>query len=130
MIVWSFIAPSHALGLMWKHITSSDDGLTNFYMDINGVVVQGSIRRVRLLFDFSQVQQDPDTLIEHRSVVEVASIDCRHHSLAPIEATSYSENMGRGRTVLRSAPAQPRPVIAASASIDERVIDFACKVRR
>jgi len=36
----------------------------DFYVDAKDVVAHGPIRRVRLLFDFSQVQQDPDTLIE------------------------------------------------------------------
>jgi hypothetical protein len=130
IIVCCFAAPAYALGLAWKHITTSDDGLANFYMDAKSVIVRGSIRRVRLLFDFSKLQQDPDSLIEHRSIVEVASIDCRHHALAPIEAISFAGNMGRGRAVVTMASPQPlRHVVAATASIDERVIDFVCKVR-
>jgi hypothetical protein len=130
IIVCCFAAPADAFGSAWKHITTSDDGLANFYMDAKSVVVRGSIRRVRLLFDFSKLQQDPDSLIEHRSIVEVASIDCRRHALAPIEAISFARNMGRGRAVVTMASPQPlRHVVAATASIDERVIDFVCKLR-
>ena len=130
MIVCCFAAPADALGLAWKHVATSDDGLANFYMDAKSVVAHGSLRRVRLLFDFSKLQQDPDSLIEHRSIVEVASIDCRRHALAPIEATSFAGNMGAGRAVVTTTSPQPlRHVVAATASIDERVIDFVCKVR-
>ncbi len=130
IIVCCFAAPADALGLAWKHIATSDDGLANFYMDAKSVVVHGTMRRVRLLFDFSKLQQDPDSLVEHRSIVEVASIDCRRHALAPIEAVSFAGNMGRGRVVVTMPSPQPvRHVVAATASIDERVIDVVCKVR-
>jgi hypothetical protein len=130
IIVCCFAIPTDGLAIAWRHITASDDGLANFYTDTKSVVAHGSVRRVRLLFDFSKVQQDPDTLIEHRSIVELVSIDCRHHSLAPIEATSFAENMAGGRAVVTTASPQPlRHVVAASGSVDERVIDFVCKVR-
>jgi hypothetical protein len=124
------VAPVGARGPAWKHITTSADGLTSFYMDAKGSVAHGSTRRVRLLFDFSQLQQDPDTLIEHRSMVETASIDCRRRTLATIEATSYAENMGRGRAVVTQTSPQPlKQVVAAPESIDERVINFVCDAR-
>ena len=131
VIVCWFIAPVHAGRPAWKHITTSADGLTSFYLDAKRSVTRGSPRRVRLLFDFSKLQQDPDTLIEHRSMVEGASIDCQRRTLAPIEATGYAENMGRGRAVVTMASPQPlKAVAAAPGSIDARVIDFVCQARR
>jgi Surface-adhesin protein E len=130
LIIWCFAIPADALAAAWKHIAVSDDGLVNFYMDAEGVAAKGSTRRVRLLFDFSVVQQDPDTLIEHRSTIEMALLDCRRRTIAPIEAVSYAENKGRGRPVVSTKSPQPlRHVAAAPQSIDERVVEFVCQVR-
>jgi hypothetical protein len=130
LIVCCFATPTDALAAAWKHIAASNDGLVNFYMDAKSVAAKGSIRRVRLLFDFSKVQQDPDTLIEHRSMIETALLDCRHRTIAPIEAVSYSEDMGRGRPLVSTKSPQPlRHVVAAPESIDGRVVDFVCQVR-
>ncbi len=130
VIVGALAAPAGARAVAWQHITTSADGFTSFYFDAKGSVMHGSARRVRLLFDFKQLQQDPDTLIEHRSMVETASIDCRRRTLATIDATSYAEHMGRGRAVVTQASAQPlKPVVAAPGSIDERVVDFVCGAR-
>jgi hypothetical protein len=130
IVVCCFAGPADARDLTWKHITASHDGLTNFYVDARSVVAHGTVRRARLLFDFSKLQQGPDTLIEHRSMVEVTSIDCGHNALAPINATKYAQNMGQGHTVVTATSSQPlRHVVAASGSIDERVIDFVCKMR-
>lgn len=117
-----------ATGATWKHLTASEDNLVNFYIASGRVVRKASTRQVRLLFDFTMVQQNPDTLVEHRSTVEVASIDCRGHAIAAITSTDYAMNMGRGRAVGRMAsPHRERPVAAKSGSIDGRVIDFVCK---
>jgi hypothetical protein len=129
-IICCFAIPTDALAAAWKHIAVSDDGLVNFYMDAKSVVAKGSTRRVRLLFDFSKVQQDPDTLIEHRSTIEMAFLDCRRRTIAPIEAISYAENKARGRAVVSTKSPEPlRHVVAAPQSIDERVVDFVCQVR-
>src|ERR1700733_9448203 len=71
LTICCFAIPTEALAAAWKHIAVSDDGLVNFYTDVESVAAKGSTRRVRLLFDFSKVQQDPDTLIEHRSIIEI-----------------------------------------------------------
>ena len=129
-MICCFVIPNDALAAVWKHIAVSNDGLVNFYMDAKSVAAKGSTRRVRLLFDFSKMQQDPDTLIEHRSTIEMAFLDCRHHTIAPIEAISYAENMARGRAVVATKSPEPlRHVVAAPKSIDERVVDFVCQVR-
>jgi hypothetical protein len=130
LAICCFAIPTCALAAAWKRIAVSDDGLVTFYMDAESVAAKGSTRRVRLLFDFSKVQQDPDTLIEHRSTIEMALLDCRRHTIAPIEAISYAENKGRGRPVVSTKSPQPlRHVVAAPQSIDERVVDFVCQYR-
>jgi hypothetical protein len=88
---------------------------------------------VQLLFDYTELQQDPDTLIEHRSTIELASVDCRDRRLAAIEATSYSRNMGRGTAVVQNPPdpgGRLRYVHAAPGSIDDKVVTFVCTARR
>lgn len=114
----------------WDLIARSDDGLMTFYGERNSVRAHGDALRVRLLFDYAQMQQDPDTLIEHRSMIEIASVDCRGRRLAAIEATSYARNMGKGRAVVVNEQAPDtalRYVKAAPASIDDRVVTFACE---
>ena len=101
----------------------------DLYGERNSVRAHGDALRVRLLFDYAQMQQDPDTLIEHRSMIEIASVDCRGRRLAAIEATSYARNMGKGRAVVVNEQAPDtalRYVKAAPASIDDRVVTFAC----
>jgi len=116
----------------WKEITRSDDGLMTFYGDPDSIVAHGGHVRVRLLFDYAQLQQDPDTLIEHRSTIELLAVDCAGRRIAPMQATSYEANMGKGRPVVRNAPvAEPalRFVKAAPASVDDKVVTFACRSR-
>jgi hypothetical protein len=125
-----FATTTDAVAAAWKHIAVSDDQLVSFYMDSESVAAKGSTRRVRLLFDYSRTQQDPDTLIEHRSTIEMALLDCRRRTIAPIEAVSYAENKGRGRAVVSTKSPEPiRHVVAEPRSIDERVVDFVCRVR-
>lgn len=116
----------------WDLITRSDDGLMTFYGDRSSIVAHGHLTQVRLLFDYAHLQQDPDTLIEHRSTIEIASIDCTDRSIAAVEATSYERNMGKGRPVVRNdrpADGLVRFVKAAPASIDDKVVTFACTSR-
>jgi hypothetical protein len=49
---------------------------------------------------FLAVATGSGTLIEHHSMVEAASIDCRRRTLATIEATNYAEDVARGRAVV------------------------------
>jgi hypothetical protein len=130
LIIICFATPTGALAAAWRHIAVSDDGLVNFYMDAKSVAAKGSTRRARLLFDFSKVQQDPDTLIEHRSTIEMVFLDCRSRTIAPIEAISYSDHKGLGQPVISTKSPEPlRHVVAAPKSIDGRVLDFVCQVR-
>ena len=114
----------------WSFITSSDDGLMTFYGDHKSIEPHKGALRVRLLFDYAQLQQDPDTLIEHRSTVEIASIDCHDRRLAAIEATSYAKNMGRGAAVVVNERV-PDPslhyVKATPGTVDDKVVTFVCE---
>jgi hypothetical protein len=131
LVAACFIAvPVNAAIQAWEHVTASDDSLTNFYVDARSVAAHGSTRLVRLLFDYAQLQQNANTLVEHRSSVELVLIDCRHRAIAPIEAIHYGGNMGHGGVVARETSPQPlRQVLATPASIDERVVDFVCESR-
>jgi len=117
----------------WSFITRSDDGLMSFYGDPASIGHRGNARRIRLLFDYKDLQQDPDTLIEHRSTIEVASVECGDRRIAAVQATSYSRNMARG-TVVSTTERIPderlRYVTAKPASVDDKVVSFACAPRR
>ena len=122
----AFPRPSAAA---WNFITSSDDGLMSFYGDLESVVHRGNALRIRLLFDYKDVQQDPDTLIEHRSTIELATVQCSDRRIAAVQATSYSRNMGKGKVVVtteRMPDERLRYVAAKPASVDDKVVSFAC----
>jgi hypothetical protein len=117
----------------WDFVATSDDGLVTFYGDPTSVVRHGDARRIRLLFDYRELQQDPDSLIEHRSTVELASVECANRRIAAVQATSYSRNMGRGQKVIageRVPDERLRYVAARPASIDDKVVSFACAAQR
>ena len=117
----------------WDFITKTDDGLMNFYGDRTSIVHRADTVRIRLLFDYRELQQDPDTLIEHRSTVEQASIECHTRKIAAVQATSYARNMGRGRTVIageRVPDERLRYVAAKPGSVDDKVVSFACAPSR
>ena len=104
-----------------------------FYGDSKTIVHRGNALRIRLLFDYQELQQDPDTLIEHRSTVELASVECRNRRIAAVQATGYSRNMGRGRAVVageRVPDERLRYVAAKPSSIDDKVVSFACAPRQ
>jgi hypothetical protein len=130
VLLVAFSCPSASA---WDFITKSDDGLMNFYGDPKSMVHRGDTLRIRLLFDYRELQQDPDTLIEHRSTIELASVECRDRRIAAVQATSYSRNMGRGRAVVaneRVPEERLRYVAAKPASVDDKVVSFACARRR
>jgi hypothetical protein len=130
VVILAVSGPSAAA---WQFITKSDDGLMSFYGDPKSIVQHGDALRIRLLFDYRELQQDPDTLIEHRSTVELASIECANRRIAAMQATSYSRNMGRGQRVIageRVPDERLRYVAAKPASIDDKVVSFACTAPR
>jgi hypothetical protein len=115
----------------WSLVTKSDDGLTAFYLDSASVVVVGGTRRARILYDYQQTQQDPDTLVEHRSVVVLASADCQGYRLATMQSTTYAANMAKGKVVAKSLTFPEDElryvtVSLASGSLDDRIMKSLC----
>jgi hypothetical protein len=115
----------------WSLIAKSDDGLIAFYVDSASIVVAGGTRRARVLYDYQQTQQDPDTLVEHRSVVVLASADCQGYRLATMQSTTYAANMAKGKVVVRSLTFPEEElryvtVSPASGSVDARVVKYLC----
>ncbi len=124
-----FACASQAEARQWNYVAKSDDGLVTFYGDRKSTAVQGTLRRMWMLYDYQQVQQDPDTFVETRSIVSLASFDCRNRKLGTIQSTNYAGNMGKGKAVVKSVPLSAREihyVNAAPGSIDEKVLTFAC----
>lgn len=114
----------------WDLIVKSDDGLMTFYGDPKSVVVRGTMRKVRLLYDYKLLQQDPDTFVENRSTTALTSIDCRNRKLAAVQSTMYAGNMGKGKVVVKSVTLPESDlhyVEVASGSIDEKVLNHVCK---
>ncbi len=129
VILSASTAISAAQESIWSVVTKTDDGLMTFYGDRTSVVVQGSLRRAKLLYDYKLLQQDPDTFVEHRSTIEIVSVDCRNHRIAAVQSTDYAGNMGKGTISVQSIelpPEQLRYIVAKPASIDERVISYVC----
>jgi hypothetical protein len=115
----------------WDFIVKSDDGLVTFYGDPKSLVVRGSMRKVRLLYDYKKLQQDPDTFVENRSTTAVTSLDCQNRKLASMQSTMYAGNMAKGKVTVTSAllpESDLHYVEVASGSIDEKVLNYACKI--
>jgi hypothetical protein len=126
------VAAAHAGA--WSLIARGDDGLTAFYMDSASIVVAGGTRRARILYDYQQTQQDPDTLVEHRSMVVMASADCLHYRLATVQSITYAANMAKGKVVARSLAFPDEElryvtVAPASGSVDARVMKSLCGMK-
>jgi hypothetical protein len=103
--------------------------LVTFYGDPKSAALYGTMRRMWLLYDYQQVQQDPDTFVETRSIVGLASFDCRHRKLGTVQSTNYAGNMGKGKAVVKSAPLSAKNihyVDATSGSVDGKVLTFVC----
>ena len=113
----------------WRFVVKSDDGQVSFYAEAKSLTKHGSLRSLRVLYDYLQTQQDPDTLVRNLSTIEVLSVDCENHRMAPVQSTSYAEHRGAGAVVGKSAslaPAQLRYVAVAAGSLDEKVFKYAC----
>jgi hypothetical protein len=124
------IAPP-AQASSWDLIVNSDDGLMTFYGDPKSLVVRGPMRRVRLLYDYKLLQQDPDTFVENRSTTALTSLDCENRKLASMQSTMYAGNMAKGKVVVKSATLPESDlhyVEGAAGSIDEKVLNYACKI--
>jgi hypothetical protein len=119
----------------WIYIVRSPDASTTFYKQLHSVITRDHKRRALILYDYTQVQQDPDTLLEHRSTVVVALADCASYKLATVQSTDYSDNMAKGK-VLRETAAIPDEalryvsVARASGSLDDAVMKSLCSRKK
>ena len=121
------LAPG-AYGASWSRVTSSPDGLVDFYIDRAGITGSDP-RSVRILYDYRDVQQDPDTLVEQRSSIITARIDCRHSTITIIQSRDFGERMARGKPSSVSAVRQPVQKHIADGTIDQRIQQAVCKLR-
>jgi hypothetical protein len=134
---WGFglLAMSTALNAQstsWRVVVKSDDGQITFYADAGSLVIQDTLRTVRLLYDYVQIQQNPDTLERHLSTIELASIDCKDRRIAPVQSTNYVRHMGAGAIVTKSVTVpkeQLHYVTAAADSLDDKVVNYVCAIK-
>jgi hypothetical protein len=127
LLAFAMAFATHGEASAWKRIAASADGLVTFYADTASMTQRGNLRRFRILYDYRQVQEDPDDLTVSLSMTVLASIDCRQQLLGVERLTRYSANMAQGSIVSRSAPDKRiayRKV--APGSIDEQTLKFVC----
>jgi hypothetical protein len=127
LLAFAMAVATAAEASAWKKIAVSADGLVTFYADTGSMTQRGAFRRFRLLYDYRQVQQDPDDLTSSQSMTVLASIDCRQQLLGVERLIRYSANMAQGAIVSRS-PAEKKIAYrkVASGSIDEQTLKFVC----
>jgi hypothetical protein len=119
----------NAQSTSWRLVVKSNDGQVAFYADSTSLAIQDTLRTVRLLYDYAQTQQNPDTLERHLSTIELASIDCKSRRIAPMQSTNYTGRKGAGAVVSNSARVpkeQLRYVTATADSLDDKVINYVC----
>jgi hypothetical protein len=135
-VLWgiALLAMSTALNAQstsWHLVVKSDDGQVTFYADSTSLTIHDALRTVRLLYDYAQTQQNPDTLERHLSTIELASIDCKGRRIAPVQSTNYTGHKGAGAVVSKSVNVpkeQLRYVTAAADSLDEKVVSYVCEI--
>jgi hypothetical protein len=116
----------------WKVVARSDDGLVTFSLD-PASVARGPGRTARLLYDYRDPQVDDDMPLAHRSTVVTVRVECRERRIASMSSIDYAGTSGTGKIVRRAdrlAPVALRFVDAPEGSIDARVVDAVCAVRR
>jgi hypothetical protein len=121
----------NAQSTSWRLVVNSDDGQIAFYADSTSVAIHGRLRNVRLLYDYAQTQQNPDTLERHLSTIELASVDCESRRIAPVQSTNYAGHKGAGALVSKSMSVpneQLRYVTAAADSLDDKVVKYVCAI--
>ncbi|HZZ95259.1 MAG TPA: surface-adhesin E family protein [Usitatibacter sp.] len=123
----------------WRYIAPSKDGLVKFYVDPKSITTHGSTRMARVLYDYQEPQQDPDTLVVNRSTVAVMLIDCQGAKLAGLQQVEYAESMAGGKVVRRVfnlarsqsqtlADADAQFVAAKPGTPDDDVVKYVCRV--
>jgi hypothetical protein len=117
-----------ATAAAWSHVTSTSDGLIDFYVDKSSIK-GGHERTGRVLYDYRNVQQDPDTLEEHRSTVVSARVDCVAPRLGVIRSANYADAMGRGKAIDLASTATPEMHAVSSGTIDDQIRAAICAKR-
>jgi hypothetical protein len=113
----------------WRFVVKSEDSQVSFFADANSLSSRGKVRTLRVLYDYLQTQQDPDTLVRHLSTIEVLAIDCENRRMAPVQSISYAGHRGAGAVAAKSVTvptAQLRYLAVAPDSLDEKVLQYAC----
>jgi surface-adhesin protein E len=112
----------------WTKVAVSPDGLLTFYADV--AHIRGNhVRAVRLLYDYREVQQDPDTLEEHRSSIVSALVDCATSRIGVTKSENFSDPMGRGKPTNKTATQDPEMHVVAEETIDAKILDAVCRGR-
>jgi surface-adhesin protein E len=113
----------------WHFVVKSEDGQVSFYADTKSLASHGKTRTLRVLYDYQQTQQDPDTLVRNLSTIELLTVDCENRRMAPVQSSSYAGHRGEGALVGKSLMVpmeQLRYVAVAADSLDEKVLRYAC----
>lgn len=118
----------HAAAAAWSHVTSSPDGLIDFYVDKSSIK-GGHERTGRVLYDYRNVQQDPDTLEEHRSTVVSARADCVARRIGIMRSANYADAMGHGKAIDLASIAAPEMHSVSSGTIDDQIRAAMCAKR-
>ena len=121
----------NAQSTSWHLVVKSDDGQIAFYADSASLAIHDTLRTVRLLYDYAQTQQNPDTLERNLSTIEMASIDCKNRRIAPVQSTNYAGHKGAGAVVSKSVSVpneQLRYVTDAADSLDDKVVKYVCAI--
>lgn len=127
LMLWS---AESAAASPWEFILASPNGLVSFYGDPKSLVVQGPIRRVRLLYDYKQAQQDPDTRQSSRSQSVLVSVDCVDHKFGTVQETKYADSMAQGAVVGKSKPmTRVAYKDVTPDSMNEKMLQYACALK-
>jgi hypothetical protein len=130
LIAVALVSAEAMAAATWQPIVESADGLVSFYGDPATLTVQGPIRRIRLLYDYKQVQQDPDTLVNMRSQSVLVSLDCVDHRIGPVQEIRYADNMAQGAVVGKSKPTtRVTYKEIAPDSINMKVMQYTCALK-
>src|ERR1700761_1933626 len=116
----------------WILITKSNDGEVSFYAEPKSLAIKADQRTMRWLYDYRQIQENPDTLVENLSALVTVAADCENRRLATVQSTSYAKHMASGEIVGVSKtlpPSQLRYVRVTKDSVDEKVLKYICSAK-
>lgn len=126
----SSLAVLPAFAASWQRIADGANGLITYYAGAS-VRADGKLRRVELLYDYKELQENPDGNHDHetdfRSTTTIAYVDCQSRRIAVEGVRNFEMNMGKGKVVGRSpmAPSRKFQEISAGAE-DDAVFRWVC----